>query len=281
MGWTTRKITYNTESGSCAISPDGLTVAYGLSGGHPTDGVQVIKNYGTPVETTFFIPNLGGMEGGPYYGYGISLDNHGSYVSTTGVGFPRSGSGTGHLYSIVVISTSVVTANLVSWGNSLLTDGGVYANYFSGDGSRITNISASQIVQPFGYTNIVNRRPISAISSFLAINSDVNAILIPGTTLVTPFGEGATGKYRIYAVWGDSRAGSLSFVMNFSDETGVFATFNFKYTGGGSTSSLISGFSDVQVGLSTTRSATNVTISTTAVKRSFLLNYIEIQALDQ
>jgi hypothetical protein len=142
MGWVlSRKIPYTHISGSCAISPDGLTVAYGLSGGTGTDGVQVIKNYGAPVEQSFFI-SIPGYEIGLYYGYGISLDSTGSLLGTTGVGgnLGYGPAGTGHLYSIVVASNN---PNLKSTGHSIVSDSNIFAPSFVANVVATSNISAS------------------------------------------------------------------------------------------------------------------------------------------
>jgi len=143
MGWVlSRKIPYTHVSGSCAISPDGSTIAYGLSGGTGTDGVQVIKNYGTLVEQSLFI-SIPGSAANQFYGYGISLDSSGSYLGTTGIAgnFSTWGAaGTGHLYSIVVASNN---PNLKSTGHSIVSDSNIFAPSFVANVVATSNISAS------------------------------------------------------------------------------------------------------------------------------------------
>jgi hypothetical protein len=159
MSWTTRTISYSSYSGSCAINGEGSTIAYGYSGGNPTDGIQVIKNLGQPNEKSFFISIPGSLiPSHLFYGYGISVSKH--LISTTGIAgnFNLGAAGTGDVFQISDFPSQL--PNLTSEGKYIITDSNIYAPYFVGDGSGLINIQSSNIVQPFA--NLIVSGNVSA-----------------------------------------------------------------------------------------------------------------------
>jgi len=140
MVWNTRTIYYTNISGSCAISPDGQTIAYGYSGGASTDAVNIIEDYGLSTETTFQISVPPIAPGVQYNGYGISLNSDGSYIASTGYSVDHSASGV--LYKLNTHRGPTLTSQDVN----ILSDSTIIApDLIVSNSLTVTNVFASNI----------------------------------------------------------------------------------------------------------------------------------------
>ena len=107
----------------------------------------------------------------------------------------------------LTVSNTIFTSNMYASGN-------IYAAYFNGDGSGISNINTSNIVQPFA--NLVVSNSVTTTHVFTTGNVGIGTFT-PGAMLdvvttapaevgsvIAQFGTGITSRIKIY----DENAGA-------------------------------------------------------------------------